>query len=378
MGSTLRVRRYRDSNRPSLRYVVNFGSRDKRFRRFFTDRKSADTFAQLKEIELTNQGQEGATFPTQLRVSAQQADELLEPFEATLLDAARFYAEHLRRVRGSKPVAEVAQELLAARKADGASSDYLADLRSKFVCFAREFGDRMIADLTAREITTWLRSLGVGTVSRNTTRSRLSTLFEFARRQGYTTANPIRDVERAKERGGEIGILSVDQIARLLESASPELLPYFAIGAFAGLRSAELERLSWSEVDFESAVIEVKASKSKTASRRLVDIQANLADWLAPYRSARGQVCPANLRRKQVLDRQRAGLLGDWPQNALRHSFGSYQLARFRDASALALQMGNSPTIIFRHYRELVKPADAARYWSLAPSHPGKVVSLRA
>jgi hypothetical protein len=29
--------------------------------------------------------------------------------------------------------------------------------------------------------------------------------------------------------------------------------------------------------------------------------------------------------------------------------------------------MGNSPQMIFAHYRELVRPADAARYWKIAP-----------
>jgi len=31
----------------------------------------------------------------------------------------------------------------------------------------------------------------------------------------------------------------------LLKSAMPDVLPYFAIGCFAGLRPAELERLDW-------------------------------------------------------------------------------------------------------------------------------------
>ena len=49
------------------------------------------------------------------------------------------------------------------------------------------------------------------------------------------------------------------------------------------------------------------------------------------------------------------------------------------DAPALALQMGNSPDVIFRHYRELVKPKDAARYWQIKPSaSAGKIVSMRA
>jgi len=39
--------------------------------------------------------------------------------------------------------------------------------------------------------------------------------------------------------------LQVCNIARLLAAATPDFLPSLAIGAFAGLRSAEIERLEW-------------------------------------------------------------------------------------------------------------------------------------
>jgi integrase len=240
------------------------------------------------------------------------------------------------------------------------------------------FGDTMIASLSAKQISDWLRALGLAPLTRNTFRLRLAALFSFARRSGYVKESPLADVEKAKERAGEIEILTVAQTARLLESASAETLPYWAIGAFAGLRVAEIERLAWEEVDFERRLIEVKAAKAKTGSRRHVHIQPNLAEWLAPYRDATGAVCPIGLRKKLDADRTHAGLLENWPQNGLRHSFGSYYLAHFPDAAALALQMGNSPAMIFRHYRELVKPAEAAKYWEIKPAGAANVVAIRA
>jgi integrase len=44
------------------------------------------------------------------------------------------------------------------------------------------------------------------------------------------------------------------------------------------LRSAEIERLDWAEVNFEAGLIEVKASNAKTAGRRLVTMQPNLRE----------------------------------------------------------------------------------------------------
>ncbi len=179
--------------------------------------------------------------------------------------------------------------------------------------------------------------------------------------------NPVAQTRKAKEVAGEIEILTVLLTAHLLESAAPEMVPFWSIGVFAGLRRAEIERLGWDQIDFDSSLIEVKARHSKTATRRLVTIQPNLRTWLAPHRTSNGIVCPSNLRKLMDEDRERAGLRQDWPHNALRHSFGSYHLAHFNDAAALALQMGNSPEIIFKHYRQLVKPKDAERFWKLVP-----------
>ncbi len=281
-------------------------------------------------------------------------------------------------MNSSRSVRDVVAELLAAKQADGASVRYLGDLRVRLARFVDTFGADMIGSITAQQIADWLRGLRVGAVTRNTFRRRLAALFSFARRNGYVTVSPIVDVEQARERSGEIEILTIEQTARLLECASVETLPYWAIGAFTGLRPAEIERLTWAEVDFEGGFVEVKAAKAKTASRRLVPMSENLQAWLAPYRAAVGPVCPAGLRKKLEADRERAALRTEWPQNALRHSFGSYRLPVLGDAARLALEMGNSPAMVFAHYREVVKPATAQRFWNIRPALAANVVALSA
>ena len=345
-----------------------------RNRRFFKDKAEAQTFLRLAEVQQENYGTAALSISDALRVEAIECSELLQPYGKTLRDAAKFYVAHLKTITGSRKVSEVVADLLAARTADGMSARYLGDLRVRLGRFVQSFAEEMIAGISAFRIDEWLRGLGVGPVTRNTYRLRLSVLFSFAKRRGFVTENPVADVERAKERETEIAILSVTEVSRLLECASSDMLPFWTIGAFAGLRRAEIERLTWNEVDFDSGVIEVKASKAKTASRRLVTIQPNLREWLAPYRTRTGRVCPVNLQPKVNQDRERAKLRSEWPQNALRHSFGSYHLVQFNDAAKLALEMGNSPATIFRHYRQLVKPKQAERYWKIAPSAAGKKV----
>jgi len=139
------------------------------------------------------------------------------------------------------------------------------------------------------------------------------------------------------------------------------------IGAFARLRDAEIKRLDWSEVDLSRGHIEVKAAKAKSARRRIIQIQPNLAEWLSPYAAMKGTVVPEGARGK--LDRVRKDAsLARWPQNGLRHSFASYRLAACHDAPRVAGELGHtSPQMLYSTYREVVLPEEAERYWQLVP-----------
>jgi integrase len=159
------------------------------------------------------------------------------------------------------------------------------------------------------------RAALVGPVSRNTYRRRLMSFFEFAVGRKWCSENPIRHVTKAREKPVAVGILKPEEFAKLLEQATAETVPYWAIGGFAGLRSAELERLEWRDIHFDRGLIEVTASKAKTAQRRFVDIQPALVQWLEPYRGKHGKICPINLRRLLLEDRERAGF-PQWPSNA--------------------------------------------------------------
>jgi hypothetical protein len=56
-----------------------------------------------------------------------------------------------------------------------------------------------------------------------------------------------------------------------------------------------------------------------------------------------------------------------WPHNALRHSYISYRIAVVQSAAQVALEAGNSPAIIFKHYRELVTKEAAAQWFGIMP-----------
>lgn len=134
---------------------------------------------------------------------------------------------------------------------------------------------------------------------------------------------------------------------------------------FWGLRRSEAEKIEWGEISDE--FIEVKAHKAKTRRRRLVPISSHLRAWLECARQIGGKLPSLNYADKFKRTLQKAGLRAGWPQNALRHSFASYHYAKYRNENETAALMGNSPQMIFAHYRELVRPALGDAFFALLP-----------
>ena len=366
------VRPYK--HHPRLKFVVGYREAGKRKRSFFETRAQAQAFAALKNAELRKYGIEGAEFSSRLREEAAECVERLSAFGKTITDATNFLVAHLEASEKSITAAKLVPQFIGGKKADGASKRYLGDLASRLNRFAKKFDGQMVATITSAEIEGWLRTLNLSPISRNNYRRVVVGMFNHAVKHGYATSNPAEKATKAKVVGEAPGILTVTQMARLLEAASRELLPYVSIGAFAGLRRAELERLDWSDVHFDDNLIEVTAAKAKAARRRFVKIQPNLREWLVPVRKHTGKVTSDDLPT-QLEAARTAGGITEWPSNALRHSFASYHLAHFKDSAALALEMGHTDSnMIFNHYRQLVRPQDAERYWNIRPAKASKKI----
>ena len=97
----------------------------------------------------------------------------------------------------------------------------------------------------------------------------------------------------------------------------------------------------------------------------IVPITGNLAAWLEPL-PRKGRVVPSGEILKESTALARA--LGiEWPRNVLRHSFISYRIAAVKSADQVALEAGNSPAIIFKHYHELTTESQADSWFSILP-----------
>jgi integrase len=208
-----------------------------------------------------------------------------------------------------------------------------------------------------------------------------SDLRSFAEKRGWATSAIAKNTERSKAIEKPPGILNPAQAAALLaESKDDDLLAFHAIGLFAGLRVAEIKVLDWKDVDLAGGFIHVGAKISKTRARRLVPILENLRAWLQPIAKQSGPVVERELRYRHESARERAGVK-EWPENCMRHSFVSYRLAATQNAPQTALESGHDQAVLFKHYRELVRPKDAERFFSIRPAArevAEKIVSISA
>jgi integrase len=367
---TLRVLEYRHSQtHPWYLDLRPFN----RGRKFFKTKAEAEAERLRQITTLERHGREAIGLAPGELSAIIQARKKLAKHGKTIEHAATFYLDYLERIRRCNvTVGELAKEVLEAKCKDGRAPMYVADLKKRLAKFSADFGDRPIAAISVEELDNWLRNLECGPKSRANFRANVGVMFSYAERRRVIDSNPVLRTAQPKLVDKPPEIFSVDELAALLHAAlsnAPDAVPMLAIGAFAGVREAEIKRLNWSEVDQRRGHIEIRSSKVKSARRRIIEMQPNLRDWLRPYAGMTGAVVPVNARKKLDAIRKDAGLTR-WPKNGLRHSFASYRLAATHNAPRIASELGHtSPQMLYSTYRELVLPDEAERYWKIAPAN---------
>lgn len=271
-----------------------------------------------------------------------------------------------RRVE-AKPVAAVVAELIAVKAGRGVSKCYIADLRQRLGRFASAFACDF-SSVTGPLAQAWLDGLKLGPQTYENYRRCLSLLGGFAVSRGYAHENIAEGLERVKIRPGDVSIFTAAELVRLFQAARPEFIPSLAVQAFAGIRTAELQRLVWPDVSLSERIIIVAATKSKTGARRVIPLTENLRAWLTPFATATGKLwqgADSTIQKHMNATARRAGVR--WKRNGLRHTFASAAFALTADAGRVAGFCGNSPAVIHRYYRRLMRPAEALQWFSVYP-----------
>jgi integrase len=370
----------------------------KRVRKYFETRKAAETFVEAEQIRRENLGRRAAHIHGALAEDALRASDVLKPTPYTLLDAARFVAhahsklephsvriddainEHaaaIERQKRSVTVNQLVDEFIANRRAKRKSEIYIRDLTTRLRRFKSSMGDRITVNITSSDVDDWIQSLKVGPQTQNNFRAVLSAMWTFAVRRDYAAMNVIQFVDKTSVVRDHVPIFSVEQLTSLLTAAPPDYLPVLAIGAFAGLRPEEINKLRWEDLDFHERTIRVNASAAKTRKKRFAEISDNLWEWLQPYIGRTGPVTPPNLQKLRRAT-MKAAKIEKWPPDVLRHSFASGHYAFHKNPARTAMIMGHrDQNMLLTHYRDLMKPSDAVRYWNVVPQcSTNKIVAL--
>lgn len=319
----------------------------------------------------------------------------LTQYGATLADVVRDYVEKHRSIREPRMIPALVEEFIETKQNAGKSEDYMNSLR-RLRRFAQLF-QMPVADINAPLLQSYFDGMKNSAGEPATPRTKLNywrlvrALLRYAVRRRYASRDLLDEldaIELPSLRPTPTEIWSPDELREMFDACRPELIPWLAVAAFCGLRSAEIRRLDWADINLDRRVLTVSAQNAKTASRRIVPLCDAAVAWLTPHHRDSGPV--AHFREENKFcsgiteavkaAREQVGNRAPfkWRRNALRHSFCSYRLALTKDVAAVALEAGNSASMIFKHYRQLVGEDDASRWFNTCPPHSSSnVINLR-
>jgi hypothetical protein len=157
----------------------------------------------------------------------------------SLLEAVRFYVQRRPQVTAIKTVGEIAAESVQQKRNMGRCEDYLKAMRLRLKRFSEAFCCN-IDSVSPLQVEEFLLHLRVAGRTQNNFCRLIGTLFKFAIKRGYLPQDHPRvtTVELATEIPGDVEIFSCNEMSKLLAVAEPEIIPFLALGAFAGLRQS--------------------------------------------------------------------------------------------------------------------------------------------
>lgn len=358
-------------------------------------KKSFDTKAEAKKWFAEQHKPKVANGAHFFELTPTQVGEAVDAYKrikgkGALTEIVNYWLKHACPTGGTRLFEAVTEEFIKSRQAMNCKETTMRNYRSSIKILNEQFGSEEIHAIRKPDIEDLLVESEWTPRTRKNYIVTLTTIFNYAITSDYCAANPAANMPRPILDDKPPGILTPVEAEKLLAAALdclPEMAVPIAIGLFAGLRRSEICVLDWAEIDLDGRMIEVKAGKAKTRQRRIVTIQDNLLEWLLKSSKKDGKVAPdidlfgerlkhlVNGRAATENDPGRPPVVKVWPHNGLRHSFGSYHFGKFKNENLTAAEMGNSPGVVFKHYRAVVKQPEVDSYWQITPYTVSKLIS---
>ena len=369
------------------RYQVDLGRKSgKHVRRVFPVLQEARNWAYSKSIEADNKGISALLFSDEQKTDAIEARALLKGYNVNLRAAAAFYIRHHQAVDLNNGTSHLIQEYIA-EQAQRVEDETLrpatyADTIKRLKPLKNQLGHMAIDAIQSNDIAEMLR--GYKPQNAANYKRYTSMFFRWAMRQGKVQGNPVELLDQIKLNDDAPEIYEPAQVKALFKCCTEgndprrELLPYFALAFFGGIRPEEIRRLEWKDVNLEEGIIHIRADVAKTKKARFLDMPENLIQWLAICDSSTDLVFP---RSESSLKRWRAAAYqeADIPsiQDGARHSMATYYLALHTIEETTEL-LGHADKVLFRHYKGLVKgrKTKAKAYFGIKPGK-AKVIQFQ-
>lgn len=243
------------------------------------------------------------------------------------------------------------------------------------------FGDRLIRDITVREILSYRdrrltaqtrrgkkKRLSPSTVNREITF--LSGVFQEAVTRGYLERNPCREFQRLPENNKRDRYLTRDEYDRIYAFLPNWLRPMVELAVYTGMRLGEVINVKRADIDWENC--QIKLTKTKNNKTRYAPMNSNLEDTLrrihpfmgpeghSPYLFVNPQTGRPYFRtspRASFVKAVKTAGIDDVTFHTLRHTFASWMIQAGVSKDVVQMILGHGSSHMTDRYAHLAPDA---------------------
>ncbi len=323
------------------------------------------------------------------RLTTDQAKEaehcfrLIDGKGQTLTALVTFALDNYRPAEVDITVAKAIEQFVAEKTASNKRPISIRNLKQRLVYLKLTCGNANVNTVMPDVVRVLIERNDTSPRTRLNYRLALSNFFNWCVRKKYCAVSPVDSLEAITVDVAEPTVLTVAECRRLLCHAlaykDGALVPYVALALFCGIRPTEVTRLSWDNLDLENQTVTIGAAIAKMRGRRIVGISDNAMEFLRDHATKKTSFAPSRRHWDEL--RRLAGWtdLSTWTPDVLRHTGISMHLAKHQHEGLTATWAGNSPDMVQKHYKGLVKAKDAIEFWDIVPDMLGAdIVQLKA